>query len=62
MTPSSTTKPHRLEENVGALNVKISKEEDAEIRSILSTITGGRYSSSGSSADQLYADSPPLKP
>ncbi|EJD43348.1 Aldo/keto reductase [Auricularia subglabra TFB-10046 SS5] len=57
-----TTKPHRLEENVGALSIQITKEEDAQVREILGTITGGRYPPSApDSADKLYADSPPLK-
>ncbi|EJD43351.1 putative aldo-keto reductase [Auricularia subglabra TFB-10046 SS5] len=57
-----TTKIHRLEENLGALNIQITKEEDAQIREILSTIVGGRYAPiPGVDVESgLYADSPPL--
>lgn len=61
---SSTTKIHRLEENIGALQVKITKEEDADIRKIINSITivGGRYPAMpGVDVDAgLYGDSPPL--
>jgi aryl-alcohol dehydrogenase-like predicted oxidoreductase len=55
-----TQRVERLEENVGALNVKLSKEELQQLRKVVDAaeVTGNRY------ADFLmpstYADTPPL--
>ena len=56
-----TTKVKNLEENVGALNVKLSKEEVKEIRNACekANIVGGRYPEMLSST--LYGDSAPKK-
>lgn len=55
-----TTNPQRLEENLGALKIKLTKEEEHEIRKACqnATIVGGRYPEAMASA--LYADTPPL--
>ena len=55
-----TTNLKRLEENVGALHIKLTKEEDQEIRktSEAAEVSGGRYPESFASA--LFADTPPL--
>lgn len=55
-----TTKVERLEENLGALNINISKDEEQRIRKICeeAEISGGRYPSILSKS--LYADTPSL--
>ena len=55
-----TTNPQRLEENLGALKVKLSKEEDQEIRKACENaqVSGGRYPEAFSKA--LFADTPPM--
>lgn len=55
-----TTNPARLEENLGALKVKLSKEEEKEIRDACeaATVSGGRYPEA--MAKYSYADTPPL--
>lgn len=56
-----TTKVERLRENVGALSVELSKDEEQTIRKMCeeAEIRGTRYPESFSSS--LFADSPPLK-
>ncbi|TKA65594.1 hypothetical protein B0A49_04875 [Cryomyces minteri] len=56
-----TTRVDRLEENVGALNVKLTKEEEQAIRKACedAEVHGGRYPEAMSSA--LFADTPELK-
>ncbi|KZV87714.1 Aldo/keto reductase [Exidia glandulosa HHB12029] len=54
-----TTKVSRLEENFGALKVEVTKEEDKQIREILTTLEGGRYPES-MSGPYLYGDTPAL--
>jgi aryl-alcohol dehydrogenase-like predicted oxidoreductase len=53
-----TTKIERLEENLGALQVKLSNEEEAEIRQAIENaeILGGRYPEAFTKA--LFADTP----
>ena len=55
-----TTNLTRLEENLGALKIKISKDEEKEIRDACeaATVHGTRYPEGFSSA--LYADTPAL--
>lgn len=55
-----TTNPQRLEENLGALKVKMSKEEEHEIRKACesATVHGARYPEA--MLKSLYADTPPL--
>lgn len=55
-----TTNPQRLEENLGALKVKITKEEETEIRKACenATVHGARYPEA--MVKSLYADTPPL--
>ena len=55
-----TTNLDRLEENLGSCKVKISKEEEQEIRQACekATVHGGRYPEAMSKA--LFADTPPL--
>ncbi|KAF1942334.1 aldo/keto reductase-like protein [Clathrospora elynae] len=56
-----TTKSARLEENVGSLKVKLSKEEEQTIRKACeeAEIGGGRYPESF--MQTCYADTPPLQ-
>ncbi|UKZ82622.1 hypothetical protein TrVFT333_010415 [Trichoderma virens FT-333] len=56
-----TKKIKYLEENLGAVNVVLSKEEEAEIRKAIdeTEIIGGRYSDAHS--DHLFADTPALE-
>lgn len=56
-----TTKPERLEENVGSLKAELSKEEEQTIRNACeeAEIGGGRYPESFMKA--CYADTPPLE-
>jgi len=55
-----TTKIDRLKENLGAFDVKLTKEEEQSIRKTCedATIAGGRYPPAFASA--LFADTPPL--
>jgi aryl-alcohol dehydrogenase-like predicted oxidoreductase len=55
-----TTNQQRLEENLGALKIKISAEEEKEIREACekATVHGSRYPEAMVKA--LYADTPPL--
>lgn len=55
-----TTNLGRLEENIGALKIKLSKEEEHEIRKACENaeVSGGRYPEGFASA--LFADTPPL--
>lgn len=55
-----TKKIKYLEENLGAVNVKLTKEEDAEIRKAIreTEVVGGRYSDAMSG--DLFADTPSL--
>ncbi|KAL7948628.1 Aldo/keto reductase [Trichoderma barbatum] len=55
-----TKKIKYLEENLGAVNVVLSKDEEAEIRKAIyeTEVIGGRYSSAYS--DHLFADTPAL--
>lgn len=55
-----TTNLARLEENLGALNIKLTKEEEQEIRAACEKAepAGGRYPEAFSKA--LFADTPPL--
>ncbi|KAK5171384.1 uncharacterized protein LTR77_004528 [Saxophila tyrrhenica] len=55
-----TTNPKRLEENLGSLKVKLSKDEEQEIRKACEAaeIHGGRYPEAMSKA--LFADTPAL--
>jgi len=55
-----TTNLQRLEENLGALHIKLSKEEEKEIRKDIeaATVHGGRYPEFAASA--LFADTPAL--
>ena len=55
-----TTNPQRLDENLGALKIKLSKEEEHEIRKACedAEVSGGRYPEGFSKA--LFADTPPL--
>lgn len=52
-----TTKVHRLEENLGALSISISTEEDQAIRKIASSVVGDRVQNATGYA---YADTPAL--
>lgn len=56
-----TKKIEYLEENVAALKVELSTEEEKEIRDVLQKcqVTGGRYPDAWASS--LFADSAPLK-
>ncbi|KAL7806867.1 NADP-dependent oxidoreductase domain-containing protein [Trichoderma aethiopicum] len=56
-----TKKVKYLEENLGAINVTVTKEEDAEIRKAIdeTEVTGGRYSDA--MAGHLFADTPELE-
>jgi aryl-alcohol dehydrogenase-like predicted oxidoreductase len=56
-----TTKIARLEENLGALKIKLSKEEEQRIRKLCeeAEVVGGRYPEAMSSA--LFADTPEEK-
>jgi len=53
-----TTKIERLEENLGALKVKLTKEEEVKIRKVIeeAEVRGGRYPEGFTSA--LFADTP----
>jgi aryl-alcohol dehydrogenase-like predicted oxidoreductase len=55
-----TTSLARIEENVGALKIKLSKEDEAEIRKACEEAesAGGRYPEAF--ATSLFADTPPL--
>lgn len=55
-----TQRLERLKENVGALDVKLSKEEEQEVRKAVDAadVTGDRYGEFF--RDYLYADTPPL--
>ncbi|KZV87722.1 aldo-keto reductase [Exidia glandulosa HHB12029] len=55
-----TTEISRLEENVGALKVQITPEEDKEIRSLLTDISGDR-AIPGPMAELMFTDTPPLE-
>ena len=50
-----TTKLHRLEENLGAVDVQLSAADMAEIEALLATVTieGGRYTPAGEAATGL---------
>jgi aryl-alcohol dehydrogenase-like predicted oxidoreductase len=56
-----TTNIGRLEENLGALKLKLSKEEEQEIREACekAEVLGGRYPEAYS--DALFADTVPLQ-
>lgn len=56
-----TKKIKYLEENLGAVNVELSTDEDAEIRKAIdeTEVIGGRYSDAHS--DHLFADTPALE-
>lgn len=56
-----TTKVERLEENLGALKIKLTSEEEKEIRQACENaeVSGGRYPEAF--AKSLFADTPPLK-
>lgn len=56
-----TTKVERLEENVGSLKVKLTKEEEQKIRKACeeAEVHGSRYPEAFSAA--LFADTPPLE-
>lgn len=56
-----TTKVERLEENLGSFKVKLTDEEEKEIRHACENaeVSGGRYPAAFASA--LFADTPPLK-
>ena len=55
-----TTNPKRLDENLGSLQVKLTKDEEAEIRKLCESaeISGGRYPEAF--AAYCYSDTPPL--
>ena len=55
-----TTNLQRLDENLGALQIKLSKEDEQEIRKACedATVHGGRYPEGFASA--LFADTPAL--
>jgi len=55
-----TTNLARLEENLGALHLKLSKDEEQEIRKACEAaeVHGGRYPEAFASA--CFADTPPL--
>lgn len=55
-----TTNPSRLDENLGSVNVKLTKEEEKEIRQVCESaeISGGRYPDAFAKA--LFADTPAL--
>ena len=55
-----TKKIKYLEENMGALNVKLTKEEDQQIRKVVEAvdIQGARYPEA--MAKSLFGDTPPL--
>jgi aryl-alcohol dehydrogenase-like predicted oxidoreductase len=55
-----TTSLARIEENVGALKIKLSKEDEQEIRKACEEAesAGGRYPEAF--ATSLFADTPPL--
>ncbi|USP76767.1 uncharacterized protein yc1106_04041 [Curvularia clavata] len=56
-----TTKPERLEENIGSVKVQLTKEEEQAIRKACeeAEVSGGRYPESFMKA--CYADTPPLE-
>lgn len=56
-----TTRVERLEENLGALDITLSPEEEKEIRDACekAVVHGSRYPASG--LKSLFADTPPLK-
>ncbi|KAK5127660.1 hypothetical protein LTR85_007001 [Meristemomyces frigidus] len=56
-----TTNLQRLEENLGAMHIKLSKEEEQEIRKACEAagVHGGRYPEAFATA--LFADTPPLE-
>jgi len=56
-----TTKVNRLEENLGALEVKLTRGEEKEIRTLVETaeVHGTRYPEA--MAKTLFADTPPLR-
>jgi aryl-alcohol dehydrogenase-like predicted oxidoreductase len=56
-----TTKIKNLDENIGALKVQISKEEDREIRQLIgkADVKGDRYPAAFASG--LFVDTVPLK-
>jgi len=55
-----TTNLKRLEENIGALHLQLTKEEEQEIRktSEAAEVQGGRYPEAARAT--LFADTPPL--
>lgn len=55
-----TTNLYRIDENIGSLHIKLSKEEEHEIRKACEAaeVSGGRYDES--SAPTLFADTPSL--
>ncbi|KAK1371074.1 putative perakine reductase [Heracleum sosnowskyi] len=53
-----TTKIENLNQNIGALHVKLTTEEMAELESIADSVRGDRYSSTAST--YLNSDTPPL--
>lgn len=54
-----TTNPQRLDENLGAMNIKITKEEEKEIRKDIEAaeVSGGRYPEAV--MKMCFADTPP---
>ena len=61
ITVPGTTNIKRFDENMGALGVKLSKDEDKEIRHLIENteVKGGRYPEAFSKA--LFVDTVPLK-
>ena len=59
---AGTTKMNNLEENVGALNVKLSAEEVAEVAALVpeAEVAGERYYPGAKEISWLYSDTPPL--
>ena len=57
-----TTKIENFDQNIGALSVKLTPEEMAELESIASgeTVKGDRYSSGGMGFTWMDSDTPPL--
>ncbi|XP_074333075.1 putative aldo-keto reductase 2 [Apium graveolens] len=53
-----TTKIENLNQNIGALSVKLTAEEMSELESIAGSVRGDRYSSMTST--YLHSDTPPL--
>ncbi|XP_071939821.1 probable aldo-keto reductase 2 [Coffea arabica] len=55
-----TTKIENLDQNIGALSVKLSAEEMAELESIASAIKGERYESDAGLGTWKTSETPPL--